>query len=165
MDTMELHDRGPDANGEGDDLPEDGIFTGVYKNTKLKGPYRFHLRADIEKWSQSTDRSRYDSDLMSPHFVREARVSAAVGEPGDIPPRTIESIRRVEKAVRIAWYSEPDVKYTVNFSEDPNDRGKPVSTVVGNGGLVEWFDDGSETGSNPDDPRVLQRYYRISRDQ
>jgi len=164
-DNFELHDRGPDANGEGDDLPEDGIFTGVHKNTKLKGPYRFHLRADIEKWSQSTDRSKYDPDLRSPRFMREVRVSAAVGEPGDIPPRTIESMTRLQKVVRIVWHSEPDVKYTVSFSEHPSDTGKAVSTVGGTGGLVEWIDDGTETGVNPDDPRVLRRYYRISRDR
>ena len=163
-DTMELHDRGPDGNSEGDDLAGDGIFTGVYNNTKLKGPYRFHLRADIEKWSQGTDRYKYDPDMMSPRFVREVRVSAAVGEPGDVPPTTIESITR-PKAVRIRWYTEPDVRYTVNFSDHPKDTGKPIATVSGTGGLVEWFDDGSETGSDPNDPRVRQRYYRISRDQ
>ena len=160
MDTMDLHDRGLDPAGKGDDLPEDGIFTGVYSNTKLKGPYRFHIRADIEKWSQSTDREKYDPDLMSPRFVREARVSAAVGEPGDVPPTTIESITR-PKAVRIRWYTEPDVKYTITFSDNPHDIGKPVATVGGTGGLVEWFDDGTETGSHPTDPRVRNRYYRI----
>ncbi len=161
-DTIELHDRGLDANGQGDDLPGDGTFTGVFTNTKLKGPYRFHLRADIEKWSQSTDRSKYDPDLRSPRFVREVRVSAAVGEPGDTPRKPIESITRFEKAVRIVWHSDPDVKYTVNFSNDPKDTGKPVSTVVGNGGLVEWIDDGSETGTSPEDPRIRKRFYRIS---
>jgi hypothetical protein len=161
-DTMELHDRGLDANGQGDDLPEDGIFTGVFKNTKLKGPYRFHLRADIEKWSQSTDREKYDPDLMSPRLVREVRVSAAVGEPGDIPRKPIESIGRLQKAVRIVWHSDPDVKYTVNFSNDPKDPGKAVATVVGTGGLLEWRDDGSETGASPEDPRIRKRFYRIS---
>jgi hypothetical protein len=161
-DTIVLHDRGVDANGQGDDLPGDGIFTGVCKNTKLKGPYRFHLRADIQKWSQSTDREKYDPDLMSPRFVREVRVSAAVGEPGDIPRKPIESITRYEKAVRIVWHSDPDVKYTVNFSDDPKDPGKPVATFVGNGGLLEWLDDGSQTGASPLDPRVERRFYRIS---
>jgi len=162
-DSFELHDRGLDAGGEGDDLPEDGTFTGVYTNTKLEGPYRFLLRADIEKWSQSTDRSKYDPDLRSPRFVREVRLSAAVGEPR--PPRTIESITRQPKAVRIIWHSIADVKYTVNFSNDPKDRGKPISTVDGTGGLVEWTDDGSETGTDPDDPRVLRRFYRLSTDR
>jgi hypothetical protein len=164
-DTMELHDRGLDANGQGDDLPGDGIFTGVYQNTKLKGPYRFHIRADIEKWSQSTDRSKYDPDLLNPRFVREVRVSAAVGEPGDIPQKPIESITRSEKAVRIVWHSDPDVRYMVNFSDDPKDPGKSVATFVGNGGLLEWLDDGSQTGSSPLDPRVERRFYRISMGQ
>jgi len=161
-DTIVLHDRGVDANGEGDDLPGDGIFTGVYRNTKIKGPYRFHIRADISKWSQSTDREEYNPKLESPRFVREVRLSAAVGEPGDIPRKPIESIGRSEKAVRIVWHSDPDVKYTVNFSEHPKDTGKPVYTVVGNGGLVEWLDDGSQTGMSPLDPRVRKRFYRIS---
>jgi hypothetical protein len=54
------------------------------------------------------------------------------------------------------------VRYTVNFSDDPKDPGKPVSTVVGNGGLLEWLDDGSETGASPVDARVRKRFYRIS---
>ena len=164
-DTIALHDRGVDANGEGDDLPGDGIFTGVYRNTKMKGPYRFHLRADIEKWSQSTDREKYDPDLLSPRFLREVRVSAAVGEPGDIPRKPIESVTRSEKAVRIVWHSDPDVRYTVNFSDDPKDPGKPVATFVGNGGLLEWLDDGSQTGASPEDPRIRRRYYRVSMGQ
>lgn len=79
QDGLELRD---DGQG-GDDLMGDGIFTGVFRNTKVKGPYRFHLQAAINKWFQSTDRFRYDAEFMSPAFTREVRISAAVGEPGD----------------------------------------------------------------------------------
>lgn len=79
QDIVKLRDDGMD----GDDLMDDGIFTGVYRNTKIKGPYRFQLNADISKWLQSTDREKYDQRLRSPRFVREVRLSAAVAAPDD----------------------------------------------------------------------------------
>ncbi|MDD2462634.1 MAG: VWA domain-containing protein [Desulfobulbus sp.] len=33
LDNLELHDRGRDATGHGDDVPGDGVFTGIYKAT------------------------------------------------------------------------------------------------------------------------------------
>jgi hypothetical protein len=88
-DTIELHDRGHGLDVEGDDLGGDGVFTGVYKNTRLKGPYRFHLRADMSNWTQATDRDGLHLGLMSPRFVREVRLSAAVGDPADLARKRV----------------------------------------------------------------------------
>lgn len=90
-DTLELHDQGRDHIGAGDDLPQDGVFTGVYTDTQMKGAYTFNVRADFNGWVQSLD-SLMDSAvpgtlpqvLESPRFVREFVVSAAVAVPGDV---------------------------------------------------------------------------------
>ena len=84
-DTLELHDQGRDPSGQGDDLPGDGIFTGVYKNTTQKGAYRFLIKADIDQWSLGHDAHKYkDDQRKSVHFLREVRMSAAVGDPNDV---------------------------------------------------------------------------------
>jgi len=83
-DTLELHDKGRNASGEGDDVPDDGIFTGVYTNTSQKGPYQFHLDSFFdETWHASGDIEKR-CDLENPPFNREVRVSAAVGDPTDV---------------------------------------------------------------------------------
>jgi len=84
-DTLELSDNGRDAPNHGDDIPGDGIFTGVYKNTGLKGAYGFQVSAIIDKWHLGSDAHKRDEKIESPRFMRELRVSAAVGEPGDKP--------------------------------------------------------------------------------
>jgi hypothetical protein len=68
----------------GDDIDKDGIFTGVYRNTKIQGPYQFLLRAEVDRWRPSEESSKPDLRIRSPRFVREARVSAAVGNPKDV---------------------------------------------------------------------------------
>ena len=91
IDSLELHDQGRDKTGTGDDVPQDGIFTGFYKDTQLKGAYTFIVRVDAKGWVQSLD------DLMdsavpgktpqvfeSPRFVREFWISAVVADPGDV---------------------------------------------------------------------------------
>jgi hypothetical protein len=65
-------------------LFDDGIFTGVYRNTTLKGAYTFALDAGIDNWSQSGDHQEIDPGYKSPRFMRELRVSAAVGDPTDV---------------------------------------------------------------------------------
>ncbi|MHC4086852.1 MAG: VWA domain-containing protein [Planctomycetota bacterium] len=84
MDIIKLNDMGYRLPEGGDDLHEDGIFTGVYKNTKMKGPYQFLLRSEIDGWGESTDTLKPNLNTKSPRFVREVRVSAAVGDPDDI---------------------------------------------------------------------------------
>jgi len=94
-DTLDLLDQGRDASGRGDDVGGDGIFTGVYKNTAQTGPYNFLIRADIEGWLLGHDAHEYRGDnSKSTRFVREVRLTAAVGDPKepvldpeDGPPR------------------------------------------------------------------------------
>jgi len=84
-DTLDLFDNGRDAPEHGDDIPGDGIFTGVYKNTGLKGAYGFQVNGAFEKWHLGADAHKHDEKVESPKFLREVRVSAAIGEPGDHP--------------------------------------------------------------------------------
>ncbi|MBU1172823.1 MAG: VWA domain-containing protein [Proteobacteria bacterium] len=83
-DIIELNDMGHGLTGSGDDEAADGIYTGVYNLTNLKGPYQFLLRADVDQWGLSQDQERVDATRLSPRFIREVRVSVAVGDPGDI---------------------------------------------------------------------------------
>jgi len=91
VDVLELHDRGRDATGIGDDVPQDGIFTGLYTNTQLKGAYTFDIRADIDGWRAPLDSlvdfrpiEEIPEPRPSPRFVRHFTVSAAVGDPDDV---------------------------------------------------------------------------------
>jgi hypothetical protein len=81
---IELNDGGRDASGEGDDLADDGIFTGVYEDTALSGAYTFLLQSDVDQWQQGTDRRSYDTKSTSPHFKRQVRLSATVHDPADV---------------------------------------------------------------------------------
>lgn len=83
---IELLDNGRDATGQGDDMAGDGIFTGVYKNTVLKGAYGFRFQVDVDRWSLGND---IDSPVLnesqrSPRFSREVRLSAAVSDPNEV---------------------------------------------------------------------------------
>jgi hypothetical protein len=86
-DTLDLFDNGRDATEHGDDIPGDGIYTGVYKNTGLKGAYGFQVSGEFEKWEVVSDvhQPKEKVNVASPRFLREVRVSAAVGDPGDAP--------------------------------------------------------------------------------
>lgn len=84
-DTLDLFDNGRDAPEHGDDIPGDGIFTGVYKNTNLKGAYGFQVNGEFEKWHQGSDAHQHDAKIQSPKFLREVRVSAGIGDPGERP--------------------------------------------------------------------------------
>jgi len=83
-DVIELNDMGHLLPDGGDDIDKDGVFTGVYSRTDLKGPYQFLLRVDVDGWGLSLDQRIVDTTRFSPRFVREVRISAAVGDPSDI---------------------------------------------------------------------------------
>lgn len=86
-DRLELHDRGRDNTGRGDDVPQDGTFTGIYENTQLKGAYTFVISSDIEPRDARIDfrsRETLPEPVPSPRFVRQSTLSAAVAAPGDI---------------------------------------------------------------------------------
>ncbi|MDQ2936027.1 MAG: DUF1523 family protein [Acidobacteriota bacterium] len=80
-----MFDNGRDAPEHGDDIPGDGIYTGVYKNTNLKGAYGFQVNGEFEKWHLGSDAHQRDEKIESPKFLREVRVSAGIGDPGDRP--------------------------------------------------------------------------------
>jgi len=80
-DTLELYDRGRDPAGHGDDVPGDGVFTGVYKATAPTGPYQFLLQANIDEWIVSADAHEHQQQGPSTRFSREARLSTAVDDP------------------------------------------------------------------------------------
>ena len=83
-DVIELNDMGRSLQGSGDDAAADGVYTGVYNRTNLKGPYQFLLRGEVNQWELSRDQEKVDPSLVSPRFIREVRVSAAVGDPNDV---------------------------------------------------------------------------------
>ncbi|HEY8165327.1 MAG TPA: hypothetical protein VIF83_07210, partial [Gemmatimonadaceae bacterium] len=90
-DVVILHDRGRDKLGRGDDVPGDGIFTGVYRNTQMKGAYRFASVWSVEDWPEAPDTKPNErespvppKEFRSPKFMRELRVTATVGDPKDI---------------------------------------------------------------------------------
>jgi hypothetical protein len=82
--TLDLFDNGRDPAGHGDDMAGDGIYTGVFTNTSQKGAYGFSVTGAIDKWHQGSDPHNHDSNITSPRFNRDVRVSAAVGSPGDV---------------------------------------------------------------------------------
>jgi len=68
----------------------------------------------------------------------------------------------IAEGVRITWESTADAKYTIYFTESLADAWNSLSTLPGTGGLMEWLDDGTETGTLPADPSVMKRFYRLS---
>lgn len=161
-DLVLLFDKGPDPDGEGDDLAADGTFTGVYKNTNLQGPYQFLLRADLGGWGTATDRSKFDTDLKSPQFVREVRLSAAVGEQAGPKPLLLNISFVRDKGVVLDWQSVKGGKYIVWYTPTLKDEWRAVSTLEGTGMLIKWIDDGGETGRSPLSAKVRQGYYRVN---
>ena len=84
-DTLDLFDNGRDAPEHGDDVGGDGVYTGVYKNSSLKGAYGFQVNGAFEKWHLGSDAHQRDPKAESPKYLREVRVSTGVGDPGDAP--------------------------------------------------------------------------------
>jgi hypothetical protein len=82
VDFIVLRDDGHLAS-QGDDILNDGIFTGVYRKTELKGSYEFLIRANIDNWMQSRELHEHNPDIRSAKFNREVRISATVGDPND----------------------------------------------------------------------------------
>jgi len=82
-DVVTLLDNGRDAQGHGDDIAGDGIFTGVYYNTVQKGAYGFHFKVNVDKWVLGSDAHKHDQ-IESSRFLREVRISAGVRDPKDV---------------------------------------------------------------------------------
>ncbi len=75
----------------------------------------------------------------------------------------IESITySIGEGVRITWQSFAGASYTVYFTDSLTAAWTAVATpFTGTGGLMEWLDDGTETGSHPGLASVLKRFYRL----
>jgi hypothetical protein len=67
--------------------------------------------------------------------------------------------------VRVAWQSIAGASYTVYFTDDLMDVWMALSSFTGTGSLMEWLDDGGETGTPPTAANILRRFYRLSGEQ
>lgn len=78
-DTIVLLDQGR-AAGTGDDLGDDGIYTGVYRDTAQEGAYTIVLSAEFDGWQQSGDTPKRDPNANIPRFRREVSLSAVIDD-------------------------------------------------------------------------------------
>ena len=90
-DTVELFDKGRDAFGHGDDVDDDGFFTGIYTSTAQKGASRFHFNIEADDRVLGEELHQRDDKKHSPRFIREVRLSAAVGDPNDVVTKPEDS--------------------------------------------------------------------------
>jgi hypothetical protein len=69
----------------------------------------------------------------------------------------------VAESVRITWQSFADATYTIYYADalSFSTVWTFVATLPGTGGLMEWLDDGSETGAPPSAAGILRRFYRL----
>ena len=67
----------------------------------------------------------------------------------------------VTEGARITWQSIAGASYTVYFTDSLTAAWNALSTFTGTGSLMEWLDDGSETGTSPTASGVLKRFYRL----
>jgi hypothetical protein len=93
-DSMELYDRGCGPSGTGDDVPGDGVFTGMYGATGLTGAYQFLVKTAVDGWVVSTDAHEYQNQGPSTRVTREAQLSTAVNDP-NVVETTPEDDERV----------------------------------------------------------------------
>lgn len=74
----------------------------------------------------------------------------------------VESISyAIAEGVWIAWQSIAGASYTVYFTDDLMDAWTALSSFTGTGTLMEWLDDGGETGTPPTAAGILKRFYRL----
>jgi hypothetical protein len=67
----------------------------------------------------------------------------------------------IAEGARITWHSIADASYTIEFTDSLLAAWTELSTFTGTGGLMEWLDDGTETGSSPTAGSILKRFYRL----
>ena len=77
----------------------------------------------------------------------------------------IESISySIAEGVWITWHSIADATYTLYYTDalSFSTVWKALPELPGTGGLMEWLDDGTETGTPPTASGILKRFYRLS---
>ncbi|NQT83836.1 hypothetical protein HQ563_12475 [bacterium] len=67
----------------------------------------------------------------------------------------------ISEGARVTWHSLAGASYTVYFTNDLMAAWTALSTYTGTGSLMEWLDDGSETGTPPTAAGILKRFYRL----
>ncbi|NQT84907.1 hypothetical protein HQ563_17965 [bacterium] len=55
-----------------------------------------------------------------------------------------------------------DATYTIYLTNSLTAAWNALSALTGTGGLMEWLDDGTETGTSPTASSILRRFYRLS---
>jgi hypothetical protein len=74
----------------------------------------------------------------------------------------IESISySTTEGVRITWHGVAGISYTIYFADSLAGTWNALSALTGAGSLMEWLDDGTETGTPPTATGVLKRFYRL----
>ena len=74
----------------------------------------------------------------------------------------IESVTyTIAEGVWVAWHSVAGASYTIYFTHDLMTAWTALSTFTGTGSLMEWLDDGAETGTPPTAASILRRFYRL----
>ena len=74
----------------------------------------------------------------------------------------IENISyNVAEGARITWHTVAGASYTIQFTDDLMTVWTALSTFTGTGSLMEWLDDGTETGTPPTAAGILKRFYRL----
>jgi len=75
----------------------------------------------------------------------------------------IQSITyNIAEGARITWHSIAEATYTIEFTDKLTAGWTAIATpLTGTGGLMEWLDDGTETGTSPTASGVLKRFYRL----
>jgi hypothetical protein len=68
----------------------------------------------------------------------------------------------IAEGARITWNSIADASYTIEFTDSLRTAWTELSIFTGTGGLMEWLDDGTETGTPPTAAGILKRFYRLS---
>jgi len=75
---VKLLDQGRDAGGHGDDVPGDGVYTGVLHANIDDGAFSVRVQSGIEDWQMGTDAHNIKIGSRSLKFSREAFLSGGV---------------------------------------------------------------------------------------
>ncbi len=66
------------------------------------------------------------------------------------------------QGVRVAWHSVGGATYVVHFADTLSGTWKAIATLAGTGAIMEWLDDGTQTGLSPTAASVIKRFYKLS---
>jgi hypothetical protein len=118
----------------------------------IEDGYGGHSTASLIVYRSGAD---YDGDGQS----NDAEIRAGTDPADGASILKIDTITREPSGIRLQWQSRRGVSYQVLWSDDLRSGSWNLSTpeMDGTGGIAEWIDDGSTTGSVPS-----RRFYRLS---